>query len=391
MDTYTRADLIYELASDDLQIRTNAMRQLRIGTAEELVPYLAGCLTESYTPVPAAARRVLSALGDDTAVFLLIDLLTDENDSWSAARAIGEFDDARPVVCHVQVLVKRHYDESYHPRLKAARALGKLGDRRAVPALIHALSDPGRNLRESVIDSLAELGDERAVGPLTGVLADAWDDRSRIHSVWALARINTDVSWMGLIDNLHLLDYSRVYAEALRVLVKAGERRAIPKMLKMMESGLSDSALTARALRLLGHTGLVEEMLELLQHPHPLERQFAIETLGGFEDERAVEPVIEALGDVDGEVRAAAARALGHLGDTRAVQPLIDVLNDPELWVLAEAVRSLGHLGDVRALPHLAALLDHDSGSVEAAVSGALERLRTSPGKVYDPFRHLSV
>ena len=391
MDSHTRADIIDELASEDRETRANARRRLQIGRDEELVPYLAGCLLERHTPVLAAARRVLAKLGDDSAVFLLIDSLTDENVSWSAARAIEEFDDARPVVRHVQDLVGRRHCESYVSRLKAVHALGELGDRRAIPALIHALSDPQRSVREEVMAALGGLGDDRAVGPLTRVLAHAWADRDRLHSVWALARIDSDASWMGLIDHLYLLDNSRVYTEALRVLVKAEERRAVPKMLKMMETGLSDSALTARALRLLGHTGLVEEMLDLLKDPHPWKRQFAVETLGGFGDERAVEPVIEALRDVEGEVRAAAARALGQLGDTRAVQPLIDVLDDPEYWVLTEAVRSLGYLGDGRAVPQLTLLVEHDNGSVWAATRGALERLSNSPGRVYDPFRHLSV
>ena len=390
MDTYTRSDLVDELASDDRVTRADAMRQLRIGSDEEIVPYLAGCLMEHHTPVAATARRVLAALGDDSAVFVLMDLLTDENVSWSAAQAIGEFDDDRPLVRHVQALLKSTHCGIYDPRLNAARALGELGDRRAVPALVHALHDPERNVREEVIHALGSLGDDRAVGPLSRMLAHAWAERNRFHSVWALARMNTDTSWMGLIDNLHLLDHSRVYTEALRVLVEARQRRAIPKLLKMMESGVSDYALTGRALRLLGHTGLAEEMLELLKHPHCWERQIAVETLAGFGDERAVEPVIEALADDDCEVRASAVRALGHLGDTKAVQPLVDVLDDPEHWVAAEAVHSLEYLGDVRAVPHLTPLLEHDSGSIRVAARQALKRLRGSPGTVYDPFGHLN-
>ena len=391
MGTYTRSDLIDELASDDRVTRADAMRQLRIGSEEEIVPYLAGCLMEHHIPVAATARRVLAALGDDSAVFVLMDLLTDENVGWSAAQAIGEFDDDRPLVRHVQALLQSKHCGIYDPRLNAARALGELGDRRAVPALVHALHDPERNVREEVIHALGSLGDDRAVGPLSRMLAHAWAERNRFHSVWALARMNTDTSWMGLIDNLHLLDHSRVYTEALRVLVKARQSRAIPKLLKMMESGVSDYALTGRALRLLGHTGLAEEMLELLKHPHPLERQIAVEALGGFGDERAVGPVIEAVRDDDYELRASAARALGHLGDTRAVQPLVDMLDDPEHWVVTEAVRSLKYLGDVRAVPHLTPLLEHDDWGIREAAKGALETLRGSPGTVYDPFGRLSV
>lgn len=46
---------------------------------------------EHHTPITAAARRILAALDDDTAVFVLIDSLVEGRAGWLAARAIGEF------------------------------------------------------------------------------------------------------------------------------------------------------------------------------------------------------------------------------------------------------------------------------------------------------------
>ena len=47
--------------------------------------------------------------------------------------------------------------------------------------------------------------------------------------------------------------------------------------------------------------------------------------LGDIGDERAVEPLIKALGHEDEDVRKSAAEALGKIGDARAVEPLIKV------------------------------------------------------------------
>ena len=58
------------------------------------------------------------------------------------------------------------------------------------------------------------------------------------------------------------------------------------------------------------------------------ERVAAARELGSRGDQRAVKPLIAALGDQDWSVREAAARALGELGDARAVQPLIPALGD---------------------------------------------------------------
>ncbi|MCH7494080.1 HEAT repeat domain-containing protein, partial [bacterium] len=52
--------------------------------------------------------------------------------------------------------------------------------------------------------------------------------------------------------------------------------------------------------------------------------------LAALEDPRAVVPLIAALEDVDGNMRAAAAKALGSLGDQQAVGPLVSALAFPE-------------------------------------------------------------
>ncbi len=58
-----------------------------------------------------------------------------------------------------------------------------------------------------------------------------------------------------------------------------------------------------------------------------------------------MEPLIQALKDVDSNVRKAAAEALGEIKDPRAVEPLIQALKDGYLIVrqlAAEALVSIG-------------------------------------------------
>lgn len=57
-------------------------------------------------------------------------------------------------------------------RRAAAVELGRLGDGRAVPALVTALEDEDAELRGAAADALGALGDPRAVGPLIALLAD---------------------------------------------------------------------------------------------------------------------------------------------------------------------------------------------------------------------------
>jgi phycocyanobilin lyase alpha subunit len=61
-------------------------------------------------------------------------------------------------------------DGGYPLRRNAARALGKLGDRRAVPPLIRCLEFPDFYVREAAAQALEMLGDKTAISPLIKLL-----------------------------------------------------------------------------------------------------------------------------------------------------------------------------------------------------------------------------
>ena len=74
------------------------------------------------------------------------------------------------------------------------------------------------------------------------------------------------------------------------------------------------------------------------------------EALGNIGDERAVEPLIKALGDEDSYTRQLTAMALGKIGDARAVEPLIKALKDEDSDVREYAAWALGEIGNKRAI-----------------------------------------
>ncbi|CAJ36248.1 HEAT repeat domain-containing protein [Methanocella arvoryzae] len=57
---------------------------------------------------------------------------------------------------------------------KAARALGEIGDERAIEPLIQALSCRSAETREAVVDALGNIGDQRAVEKLNAALDDRY-------------------------------------------------------------------------------------------------------------------------------------------------------------------------------------------------------------------------
>src|SRR5205823_3271229 len=105
--------------------------------------------------------------------------------------------------------------------------------------------------------------------------------------------------------------------------------------------------------------------IRLLKHSDlSVERSYAAIRLGQPGNRKAVEPLIDALGDVDSEVRGRAAAALGRIGDQAAIDPLIAALRDPAPFVRLKAVIALGELRAKRAMePLLARLKDENEES----------------------------
>ncbi|MHC4714154.1 MAG: HEAT repeat domain-containing protein, partial [Planctomycetota bacterium] len=71
-----------------------------------------------------------------------------------------------------------------------AFALGHVGSRESVPALIDALGDSDLRTRMAAATSLGRLGDEAAVGPLGRLVASDPDDNVRANAVVALGEID---------------------------------------------------------------------------------------------------------------------------------------------------------------------------------------------------------
>jgi phycocyanobilin lyase subunit alpha len=102
---------------------------------------------------------------------------TDLSLRYYAAWWLGKFRVSEPAV--VDALIEALEDEAdqtelggYPLRRNAARALGKLNDRRAVPGLIHCLDCSDFYVREAAAQSLEMLGDPAAIPTLMELLKD---------------------------------------------------------------------------------------------------------------------------------------------------------------------------------------------------------------------------
>lgn len=334
--------LIFALKDRDPGIRTNAARTLsKIGDSKAVVPLINAMNDEEETVRgevvtalgkivdPGAVKHLLTALedpryntervidalgekGDPAAVEYLTGVL--EDTTWearksreAAARALGRIGDVKAVDPLIDALDSSYYEV----RKEAAEALGKIADIRAAVPLITALNDDNANFREIVVNSLCNIMKPKIAGPLVNVLGN----KNNVVRKGA-ADVLSEIGWEPADDT-----ESAIY-------------------------------LTAK-----------QEWDEL-----PAAGAHAVPAL------------IAVLKDENPEIRSGAVRTLGKIGHPGAVESLIAALKDqssPDSYI-REIIAALGEIGDVRALAHLSVFLN------DYLEDSAKEALKKISGNVCD-------
>jgi len=147
-------------------------------------------------------------------------------------------------------------------RLAAIWTLEHLKDTRAVPALLHALTDEHPAVRQAAAMSLGLLDDERAVSPLIAALQTDKDSSVRKATAYALR-------WLGNASAvnplLHVLqnrsEDAAVRGEAAESLGELGARQALPSLIAALQDPSAEVRLwSAFALGTLGDARALPEL-----------------------------------------------------------------------------------------------------------------------------------
>lgn len=179
-------DYLNEVRSGGRRERWQAAYQLsqliNAGEAKKdphLVEDVIGAYREARNDDPRIRRylsMVLGNLGDRRATPLLVEALSEQDPETRIYAALALGRLRDPA--SVPALLKAFTTDERDIRKSAAYALGEIGDRRALPALVEALSDPTADVRYNAAISVARFGDTRAIGVLREML-----DRSRLANV----------------------------------------------------------------------------------------------------------------------------------------------------------------------------------------------------------------
>ncbi len=296
----------------------------------------------------------------------------------------GVGDEAMEMLCEPLGDEEENIGSLVTVRRSTAKALGDIGDKRAVEPLIKALGDEDEDA-DTVAWALGEIGDARAVEPLIESLIWAFANYGREFAVGAMLALGKIGDARAVEPISDLLNEEGLYIEdreaAAIALGQIGEPAA-----KSLTGALCNSfsyEFAARALKDIGKPA-VESLITALEDDDEYIEWGAkiVEVLGEIGDERAVtravKSLIKALGNknyVD-EVRMYAAEALGEIGDKRAVEPLIKALSDDDDWEVRDSAASaLGKIGDAQAIEALTKALGDENKYVRKYAKEALKKL----------------
>ncbi len=169
----------------------------------------------------ARVLETLLTFGDDVLRPAVKLLDHPDEDVRTAALVLAEnFNDPR-IVGPVSRLLK---DEDWWLRISACDTLGRVGDERAVKALVEALEDD--DARWAAIDALARIGSVQALKPLSGLLRDKRVE-VRLEVIKAFSRFS-DKRLLSLLQSVKERDpSSEVRTRASEVLREMGKKLQI--------------------------------------------------------------------------------------------------------------------------------------------------------------------
>ncbi|GHO64066.1 hypothetical protein KSC_029580 [Ktedonobacter sp. SOSP1-52] len=268
---------------------------------------------------------------------------------------------------------------------EAVRTLAGIGDERAIDLLIELLTNWNVHAVQEAIKGLGRMRNPRAIQPLINVFRQDWDDPETYtawqNATTALASIG-EPAFEPLLLALKDED-SNVRQEVVDTLGKLRDPRALDPLVQALQDE-QDAVRTfaADALATLGDKRAIEPLIALLSDEHWLVRVRALFALRKLGELSIFDYVVSALDDHDPKVREAAIFALGNLPDARVQDILLGTLKDSDSCVRCTSIRILGKVGDERALPTLRWIQQNDTNfdtkgnkmSVEAA--HALKRIQ---------------
>ncbi len=296
-----------------------------------------------------AAANVLGRLENENAVGPLMEALTDPDPPVRAriARALGRIGDPSAA----GMLVDHLHGEPLPVRREIADALGYLGNNAALDGLLSIADDENEAMRRSVAASLGRFGNTKPIDTLVDMLGDQ-SDLVRRAAVFSLIEILSNVD-SSKSDELRQTVVDRMSA--------SDDRSIVDSLAEIVEEG-TQLHQRRNAVWMLGRVA------------------------GEKSESRAIDTLIDVLGDEDQLIQQFAATSLSEIGGRRVETALLDVVDSSASTdAVGMAAFTLGKVGDERAREKLERVVDEtENEEVRQYAFSALSKLERSGPSVED-------
>ncbi|HEY0351019.1 MAG TPA: HEAT repeat domain-containing protein, partial [Gemmatimonadales bacterium] len=328
-----------------------------------VVEPLMGLLAQSSgNPARAWAANVLGEVRAQSAFPILVKALDDPDDEvrGKAATALGRLGDRRALSHLLEHLLT---DPAPFVRGRIASTLGQFDGPEVIDRLVRALGDPAWWVRMRSVEALEQIGPV-AEGPLLMALEDR-DSEIRQRAAVSLERLGVAANLMQMLEGD---DQATDASQILIHLASAGTRELLAELLLHPSPNLRELAIAS--IRRAGRSDLGTELIQRAAgDSEPSLRASALDTLRTLRLDRALPAALTGAADADPRVRAAAIHLAGTLGSPDIADVIRAHAADPEPSVRAAAARALGAIKARAAHAELARLMDDPVSAVrEAAV-----------------------
>ena len=351
------ADLLAELSNPDIRVRRTAITKIMRRRKErgQAFQRLTQLLNDPYAPVRKAAVKALGKLGDPRALPYLARMLDDR--AFHVRLLAVQSLEASWGAQAVPSLKKACADDVDRVRVAALQALVRLQGAQALPYVQAALlTDQSEMVRLQALDVLVDLQGQQATPYLVTVFVRR-DDALCLRALDLLYNLHSTQATPYLLPALSSPSES-VRGRAISYLTQLGRVNAqvVPDLLTLAAHPDRDKRVAVfTALARLKDPRSLDAMLQALHDQESSVRVSAIEMLSEVGEQRALPRLLELCADPVTQVRLRVAQSLDRFADARAIEPLLVLLRDADTAVRASAAASLGALGDPRAIPALAA------------------------------------
>lgn len=328
--------------------------------------YIADVVRTALTPT--AAQQLLAALPEAAVAELrslvtLLGWLHDDAINRALTRLLGE-PAIRPLIIEawvrhgsqvVDLLLEQLTSDDLTLQQLAVSALGRIGDKQAVPALIHALTVP--ELTIVTCGALAQIGDSRAFEPLLSLLGqeEALVRQSAIAALNSLGHPDLATRMRQLLTDPNPL----VRESAVKIAGYFSFPDCEPLLLVCCQDGQERVQIAAiEQLPYLEHCDPFPALNTALQATNPKVRAAAVRSLGHVDDPVVFTHLLTALRDPDSWVQYYAIRAIAWHSYPEAVESLVHIAqSDQAVPLRAAAVEALGMIGGASVVAALARIL----------------------------------